>query len=139
MRPCNLVLLCTVGRGQKLASDWVKEKGAMSWEELERDTTSALAAGSVMCAGNVSARDALDVALEAGACVWIPCQTEVWRPGVVVDGRAMEPCVVVDVGPAENGSLCRSHASCCRDASAGVTRYRAFTSAAFRSTSRTRP
>ena len=58
-----------------------------------------------MCAGNVSARDALDVALEAGACVWIPCQTEVWRPGVVVDGRAMEPCVVVDVGPAGKREL----------------------------------
>ena len=34
----DLVLSCTVGRGQKLASDWVKEKGAMSWEELEKDT-----------------------------------------------------------------------------------------------------
>ena len=34
----DLVLSCTVGRGQKLASDWVKEKGAMSWEKLKRDT-----------------------------------------------------------------------------------------------------
>ena len=32
------MLSCTVGRGQKLASDWVKEKGARSWEVLERDT-----------------------------------------------------------------------------------------------------
>ena len=43
--------------------------------------------------------------------------------------------MVVDVGPAENGSLCRSHASCRPDASAGVTRCLAFTSVAFRSTS----
>eukprot|EP00930_Biecheleria_cincta_P042958 TRINITY_DN29554_c0_g1_i1.p1 TRINITY_DN29554_c0_g1~~TRINITY_DN29554_c0_g1_i1.p1 ORF type:complete len:599 (-),score=103.97 TRINITY_DN29554_c0_g1_i1:399-2195(-) len=34
----DLILSCTVGRGQQLANDWVQHRGNKSWQELENET-----------------------------------------------------------------------------------------------------